>query len=213
MFRTLLTSSRVKALLVGVLALGLTAAVGVWSAAGEGEPTTGPETGLRSVEGELSVMRANGMAEDDPVIQTLVAERALLLELAKAPPPPPPDPEVVASILNTPPSPASYDSGEVPCEGGLGTPNVDWTSPVRCFVVPRADGTALEIWLTQRGRAFVMHGSWSGAIKPETAEFSIPLIANLDSVKIVLDGEVLRIKGAGPEVAIGTDGWFAGETR
>lgn len=178
------------------------------------EPLTGAEIGLQQIQSEIAYLREKGILDSDPVLQTLVADEARLVQLSAMPPPPPPDPAEVDRLLNLPPSAPDWDQGEVPCEGldesAVNTLGIDLQGLfLRCAVVPRADGSALTVFLTGDGWAIATRTAWAsigGTV--QYARVEIPTIEDFASSQIELVGEELHVVGKGGVLTIPTNGWL-----
>lgn len=166
----------------------------------ESLPSTGPEQGLMSVNEEIAYLRAGGMSDDDAVIQNLLELKNQLEAMAVQPVVPNPTPGDVIRSDGTP-TPPSWDRGEVPCEGSvtlrqaMSKLKIDFDGlTVRCAVVPLADGSALQLWLTDNEWALVFRFTWAASLgEAKYFQAPIPAIKDLSTASIVVVDQELRV--------------------
>jgi len=207
--------SRVAILIVGLVSFMVDVAATASPTEDPGGEMTGPEAGLTLVEAEIEHLQAKRISEDDLAMQTLLELKTDLQELADGPALPEPDPAEVDRLLNLAPSEPSWDHGEVPCEGGSDRHALESLGVVfegvtlRCAVVPRQDGSALMVFVSDEGWAMARKAEWASiGGSAEYALVDIPVIADLSSVSIELVGEDLQLEGADGLVVLETDDWF-----
>ena len=173
-----------------------------------GEEETGAELMLRNVEQEIAHFEVEGMSPDDPTLVNLRQARDGLLEEIAAGPPPPPDPKVVAEILNRPDGVKPvWDSGKIPCEGGLGFPDMSQVSDYVCIAVPQENGNLIHAWITDEGKAWIGYQVFRE--KGSDAWFDIPVVDKPSSADVAVVGEIIELSLAEDTVTFDTGLWRA----